>query len=337
MGHVPLSWVSFVNMHVDYVWTLSEYNAQMFLTKKSIPEERVKVLPLGTSCITPGTFNQSVTSNEAVSKLREIPNEKTVFLYVGGALPRKSIDVIVRAWCEAFNKEHNVVLVIKLTYEHGGQDSIEAIKETQENPNCPKVILISGYVPDISIFYERASVLIHPARAEGFGLTPLEALAHSLVVVYNEVGATAEFLSDEYAVSVVSHKETCINWPCKDDTFCVFQDTERGSWDMCERLEDYPFWHTPDQLDLSKKLKMVWKNLAAFQTRAKVGTRFICEHFSWDAVSEVARKHLLQAVKDRCNQVSSVPSNEQIPPAWITDGWTTYTSPEFSFLTTEQE
>jgi mannosyltransferase len=55
-------------------------------------------------------------------------------------------------------------------------------------------ILFLGEVPDIKPWYRRVSLYVAPSRNEGFGLTPLEAMASRTAVVASDAGAYAEMI-----------------------------------------------------------------------------------------------------------------------------------------------
>ncbi|PYE86525.1 glycosyltransferase family 4 protein [Phyllobacterium leguminum] len=55
-------------------------------------------------------------------------------------------------------------------------------------------ILFLGEVPDIKIWYRRLSLYVAPSRNEGFGLTPLEAMASRTAVIASDAGAYAEMI-----------------------------------------------------------------------------------------------------------------------------------------------
>jgi mannosyltransferase len=57
-------------------------------------------------------------------------------------------------------------------------------------------ILFLGEVPDIRLWYRRVSLYVAPSRNEGFGLTPLEAMASGSAVVASDAGAY-RYLIDE--------------------------------------------------------------------------------------------------------------------------------------------
>ena len=316
MGHLPKVWVDFFIRNVDVIWTLSEYNANMFLTAK-IDENRVRILPLGVNC---SLENNSTQLSQQLRALQsQIPESSSVFLYVGGALPRKALDVILKSWCEAFTRTANVVLVMKITYVHGGDDILNEIERLSRNSStCAKLFVVREFIEDITSLYAIADVLVHPARAEGFGLTPLEALSHGLVVIYNEFGATSEFLSTEYAIRTESRKETCTVWPCRKQSFCVFPNKAKNQWDACEELQDKPFWFTPNTASLTANLLDAHQNLRTHRERAKFGKEIACEHFSWIAVGDAVERELNHAREIATSSSSSLNSRHS---SWhLSDG-----------------
>src|SRR5690606_865398 len=55
-------------------------------------------------------------------------------------------------------------------------------------------IVFLGEVPDIKVWFRRLSLYVAPSRNEGFGLTPLEAMASETPVVASDAGAYAEMI-----------------------------------------------------------------------------------------------------------------------------------------------
>ena len=290
-GGVPLLWLDFVNREVDIVWTLSSYNAEMFLSA-GVPTRKVRIVPLSVNCEQRGGAVQPSAITSLKQKMKQ-KSAKRAFLYVGAALPRKGIDILLKSWCSAFPaRTTGNVLIIKISYAHGGNEIFEQIDRAAADVNCAHIFIVRELIDDINSLYSVADVLVHPARSEGFGLTPLEALANGLVVLYNAAGATAEFLSPEYAVKIPSNLETCDVWPCSGDKVCVFPDRHENSWDVCEKLNQLPYWYTPRVEQLALRLKMVARNLEYFQARVRIGTRVVCEHFSVQSVSLTLAKEI---------------------------------------------
>ncbi len=65
-------------------------------------------------------------------------------------------------------------------------------------------ILFLGEVPDIKIWYRRLTLYVAPSRNEGFGLTPLEAMASGTAVVASDAGAYEEMIVEGRTGHVVA-------------------------------------------------------------------------------------------------------------------------------------
>ena len=66
-----------------------------------------------------------------------------------------------------------------------------------------KRVLFLGEVPDVAVWYRRLDLFVAPSRNEGFGLTPLEAMASGAAVVASDAGAYAEMVEEGVTGSVV--------------------------------------------------------------------------------------------------------------------------------------
>ncbi|AQX21732.1 mannosyltransferase [Bartonella sp. CDC_skunk] len=58
-------------------------------------------------------------------------------------------------------------------------------------------IIFLGEIQDISLWYRRLSLYVAPSRREGFGLTPLEAMASQTAVVASNAGMYEELITEE--------------------------------------------------------------------------------------------------------------------------------------------
>ncbi|WP_411956262.1 glycosyltransferase family 4 protein [Arvimicrobium flavum] len=59
-----------------------------------------------------------------------------------------------------------------------------------------------GEVPDVAVWYRRVTLYVAPSRNEGFGLTPLEAMASGTAVVASDAGAFAELVQPGHTGAV---------------------------------------------------------------------------------------------------------------------------------------
>ncbi len=102
-GSVPRSWVAPMSTLVDEVWAYSRFVRDCYIAG-GVPAERVHVVPLG---IDPHRFHPGA---------KPFPLKTTKpfrFLFVGGTIHRKGIDVLLKAYAETFAANDPVCLVIK--------------------------------------------------------------------------------------------------------------------------------------------------------------------------------------------------------------------------------
>jgi len=154
----------------------------MFTARGAISADKVSVVPHGVHCA------PNITKAPEKRKLRtklKIKSSTIVFMYIGAIIPRKGIDILLDSWCDAYPKKEknsNVALIIKGSYSHGGEALMAKIKGKLKS-DCAKIYYVNAWDNDLDDIYRSADVLVHPTRAEGFGLTPLEALASGNVVI----------------------------------------------------------------------------------------------------------------------------------------------------------
>lgn len=114
-------------------------------------------------------------------------------LYVGAAYPHKNLDKLIKGWkifIERNGNENQLVLVGKENYFY---------KKLINDYNLPQLnIIYTGYLPDeeLEILYNHALLYIFPGLYEGFGLPPLEAMAHNLPVASSDSSCLPEILQD---------------------------------------------------------------------------------------------------------------------------------------------
>jgi mannosyltransferase len=70
----------------------------------------------------------------------------------------------------------------------------DSLKTKIDGAGLADRIVFLGEVDDVKIWYRRFSLCVAPSRNEGFGLTPLEAMASETAVVASDAGAYAEMV-----------------------------------------------------------------------------------------------------------------------------------------------
>ncbi|PDS76540.1 glycosyltransferase family 4 protein [Rhizobium sp. L43] len=117
---------------------------------------------------------------------------------------QKGTDLFVRAMIELLpqNPEWTAVVSGRVTAEHTA--FADKLKADVAAAGLSDRILFLGEVPDIKVWYRRLTLYVAPSRNEGFGLTPLEAMASRTAVVASDAGAYAELIVGRETGSVVA-------------------------------------------------------------------------------------------------------------------------------------
>ncbi len=190
----------------DELWTPSTYSRQSFINS-GIDFDKVQVIPNG---IDPGLFNP------AGDKYLIPTKKKLKFLYIGGTIFRKGIDVLLHAYTKAFNSEDNVSLFIK---DMGGESFYKGqtakghIEKLRQVPGSPEIIYYDDYMTEeqIANLYRSCDVFVCSYRGEGFSLPTLEAMACGLPVIVTEGGSTDDFVDEKVGWLIPSQPRTIGN------------------------------------------------------------------------------------------------------------------------------
>jgi len=114
----------------------------------------------------------------------------------GRLRPQKGTDLFVAAMIALLPHYPQWVGLISghTTPEH--QAFVDRLKQQIAAAGLEKRILFLGEVRDITLWYRRLSLYVAPSRNEGFGLTPLEAMACQTAVVASDAGAYRELVGE---------------------------------------------------------------------------------------------------------------------------------------------
>jgi len=112
----------------------------------------------------------------------------------GRLRPQKGTDLFVAAMIELLPLYPQWIALIsgRTTPEH--QPFVDDLKHKIALAGLEKRILFLGEVDDIVPWYRRLTLYVAPSRNEGFGLTPLEAMACQTAIVTSDAGAYHELV-----------------------------------------------------------------------------------------------------------------------------------------------
>lgn len=141
---------------------------------------------------------QPSTRLEALEHLRSaglvVPEQ--FLLFVGTIEPRKNLSTLLRSY-HLLGQSYNVDLPLLLVGAPGwlAQDIYDLVGMLDLED---KVFFLANIAANESLraLYNLATMLVHPAHYEGFGLTPLEAMACGTPVVCSDAGSLPEVVGD---------------------------------------------------------------------------------------------------------------------------------------------
>ncbi len=259
-GSLPLDWIDDIR-NVDCIWVPSEFVKRGYL-QSGIPEEKVWVVPNGVEDLV--VQEKTVTGNEKLN-----------LLFLGGSIHRKGIDSLIRGLNGLSDSQlTNVSLVVKEVggdSYYRGQSILE--KELELNPRVAEITTVNRkFLTREQLFtlMRESDLLVHPYRAEGFGLPVLEAMTMGLPVLHTDGGATNEFCGPEESILIPS-------------SLVVSQDPYVGD----QRVADQVYWLEPKVEAITNLLELILDGRVDLRARAKAAAAR-AENYRWDRIGELA-------------------------------------------------
>jgi glycosyltransferase involved in cell wall biosynthesis len=265
-GSLPVDWVEAVNAGVDEVWVPSTFVQRLYM-ESGIARERVHVVPNGvdTDFFRPGLPLFPLPSKESFK-----------FLFVGGTIHRKGIDILLKAYQLAFRRDDPVSLIIKdmgTQSLYQGQGLGDQIRALQLDDTTPRVHYIEQDLRDTEIasLYVSCDCLVHPYRGEGFGLPVLEAMSCGLPVIVTAGGSTDDFVNDTTGYRLPAQRR-------------VFGNREISGLRTVGDL----WMLEPDVDALAERMQWVFKSREAAKQTGTCARRKVIESWSWERAASKA-------------------------------------------------
>ena len=153
----------------------------------------------------PSAKNKIVVTGEGISSLsksvtaewRPDWNFSKFLFYVGSAYPHKRLDMLLEAWPQLIKQYPDLSLVIA-----GEKDSFMKQIESKFKAQALPGVCFADRVTDgeLESLYNEALALVFPSSFEGFGLVPLEALAHGCPVISSDSRPMSDTLGNKGVV-----------------------------------------------------------------------------------------------------------------------------------------
>ncbi|MGH7807098.1 MAG: glycosyltransferase, partial [Thermodesulfobacteriota bacterium] len=217
-----------------------------------------------------------------------LPTKKGFKLvFVGAAILRKGVDVLLKAYGRAFSPEEDVSLVIK---DHSKDVFYSGIKLKDEilklanDKTYPELIYIDRFLSteELASLYRACDVGVFPYRAEGFSITILESMACGVPPIVPKFGACLDFCTSSNSLLVPVKR---INVPVRRgfliNTLGFREDVEEV--DFCEVSVDVLASFLREAFNMSGR---------ELERRSREGVKTAHSNFKWSDSMAVMKKHL---------------------------------------------
>jgi glycosyltransferase involved in cell wall biosynthesis len=192
------------------------------------------------------------------------------FGHMGALSLRKGTDLLVEAFMEEFPTEQDVKLICKTsmnTYPFMVKD--------------PRIEVQVGEVSNEDLlkdFFKKVDCFVFPTRGEGFGLTPLEAMATGIPSIVTGWAGPMEYMKPEVGWTI-DYKIA----PAQSFTEVVYK-------------EDCGDWTEPDKMHLRSLMRHAYQNREEVKAKGLAAAKYVQEEWLWSGkinmYHEALAKHL---------------------------------------------
>ena len=175
----------------DAIIAVSESTKHQLVRMLGVAEDKITVIYEAADPLFRPKDRQAALKH--VRALYDLPDE--FILFVSTIEPRKNVSGLLRAY-RRLRDDYKLTPGLVLVGAPGWlSDDVHALVEALDlRSACHFLGRVSG--PDLLDLYNSARCLVHPAFYEGFGLTPLEAMACGTPVIVSNISSLPEVVGD---------------------------------------------------------------------------------------------------------------------------------------------
>jgi glycosyltransferase involved in cell wall biosynthesis len=185
----------------EEIWTPSKFSRDAFVSS-GVDSSKVHVIPNGARPEVFSPVGDSLMLQTA---------KRFKFLFVGGTIYRKGLDVLIESYSRAFTSEDDVCLVIKdmgVNTLYKGQTSQDLVRKYQGRKGMPEICYLNDDFSEgeMAALYRACDAFVSSYRGEGFSLPTLEAMSSGLPVIVTGGGATDDFVDEDVGWLIAAEK-----------------------------------------------------------------------------------------------------------------------------------
>lgn len=234
----------------------------MFESDK-IPDDWAEYLSQANEVLVPSKWCQAVFKKAGIeSTVVPLGYNDKVFGYIDRPVPvqerkdftfihydsfnlRKGFSEVLQAFSREFRHDEPVKLILK-TVRH----STPLVLPKSQYPNI-EIIKAEVEERELAALLGRSNCMVYPSRGEGFGITPLEAMATGLPAIVPNAHGISEYFDPEYMLEVNSDGRC-------PGLYNRFRDQDVGDMVVCDiddlrRQMRYAYNHQAEMKQLGKK------------------------------------------------------------------------------------
>jgi glycosyltransferase involved in cell wall biosynthesis len=272
-GGVPRVWIERTNRVVDELWVPSNFVREVFV-RNGVDAKRVNVISNG--------YDPKIFKPDGPC-FRPEGSRKFVFLFVGGAIARKGVDLLLDAYKSTFDESEDVSLVLLVSgaagaYQHNS--FVAGIRAAAADSTRPHILPIFETIADSALadLYRGADAFVLPYRGEGFGMPLLEAMACGKPVITTAEGPAKEFCDESNSYLIPANADVVLDPPPLGPIVGSFT------------------WFEPAFLELAKTLRHVYENREEAATKGGAAAE-TTRHLTWqNAANQYAAR-----IRHLCN------------------------------------
>lgn len=175
----------------DRILTDSEHSKREILHFLPVPEERIRVIPMGVD----GRFFEDAPAEARCLVREHYGLHRPYVLFLARLDPDKNHEGVLRAFarvCEKGNRDLELVIGGARDYQSARLPTLARELEIEQR------VRFLGYVEEqhLVALYQEAAVFCYPSFNEGFGLPPLEAMAAGVPVVSSRTSSLPEVVGE---------------------------------------------------------------------------------------------------------------------------------------------